>query len=71
LERLEGKTVGLKYNATTPHDSKILLGKTLTRKVKNISFGVIDKANYEHIPKVRANSSVHFFDQEGRVSKKI
>jgi hypothetical protein len=64
LERLEGKTVGLKYHATTPHDSKVMLGKTLTRKTKNISFGVIDKAQYEHVAKVRANSSVFFFDSE-------
>ncbi len=68
LERLEGNTVGLRYHATTPFDSKFLLGKTLSRKVKCISFNVIDKGMPEHVPKVRANSNIFYFNPANKVN---
>ena len=37
LEKINLNTIGLRYHATTPNDSKFLLGNVLTRKMKNIS----------------------------------
>jgi len=67
LERIEGNTIGLRYHATTPADSKFLLGKTLTRKNKCISFGVIDKGVAELVPRVRANQNVFYFNTTNKV----
>ena len=68
LERVEGNTIGLRYHATTPVDSKFLLGKTLTRKTKCISFNVIDKGSFEHVPRVRANPNVQYFNTANKVN---
>ena len=88
MERQDADTACLRFQASTPFDSKFILGKTLTRNQKSLryiylsienlkselnsnrgfysSFNVIDKGQFEYIPKVRANSSVYYFNQENK-----
>jgi hypothetical protein len=71
LERLsnDAEQVGLKYHATTPFDSQFVLGKVLSRQEKSISFNVIDNVKFDHVPKVRSNPNVHFFNSNNKVKK--
>ena len=67
MEKISQSVVGLRYHATTPKDSSVLLGNVLTRKMKNITFGVIDSGSLLHVSRVRANSNIHFFAQDSKV----
>jgi len=61
-----GEGVGLKYQASTPYDSRFVLGKTVTRQETNVSFGVIDSGRFLKLESVRANPKVHYFDQSSQ-----
>ncbi|CAF0711900.1 unnamed protein product [Brachionus calyciflorus] len=66
LENLSENEIGLKCIASTPHDSKYILGKTLTNKDKCISFEVIDTSRPQHITSVRASENIHFFNESNK-----
>lgn len=61
--------VVLRYHASTPNDSRIILGKILTRSGRNVSFDVIDKGASVHVERVRDNSDVFFFNPENKVER--
>lgn len=60
--------VALRYHASTPNDSRLILGKVLTRSSDNVSFGVIDKGSYLHVGRVRSNPNIFYFNPENKVN---
>ncbi|RNA10512.1 EF-hand calcium-binding domain-containing 5 [Brachionus plicatilis] len=66
LEHLENGSIGLKFLASTPHDSKNILGKSLTRDDKCVSFEVIDSTKSKHVENVRLNENVFHFNPSGK-----
>jgi hypothetical protein len=66
---LDDKTseIVLRYHASTPNDSKYILGKVLTRSSNNVSFEAIDNGCYQHIRNVRSNPNVFFFNPDNKV----
>lgn len=63
-----GGEVALRYHASTPNDSRLILGKVLTRSSDNVSFGVIDNGSFLHVGRVRSNSNIFFFNPENKVN---
>lgn len=69
LESLNNASIGLKFIASTPHDSKYILGKCLTRDDKCISFEVIDTSKPKHIENIQNNDNVYKFNTSNKVKK--
>lgn len=71
LEKVTNKNgsaeVVLRYHASTPNDSRYILGKVLTRSDENVSFDVIDNGTSLHVGRVRSNSKIYFFNPENKV----
>jgi len=65
LEKLDSDIV-LKYHASTPHDSKYLLGKTLSQKTTNVSFRVIETGKSLLISRVQSDPNIHLFNPDNK-----
>lgn len=61
-----GQTIGLKYQASTPYDSKFMLGKVMSRENVPTTFEVVEGGRSIKLESVQVVENLHYFNPEGR-----